>query len=162
MIWGCFSSKATAELLVIHGRMNGSMYREILVMNRQKSATSLGHGRNFMLQHNNDPKHTTKLTKGWFENNGISTLNWPSQSPDLNPIDCPVSWGCRIHWLHLCRGVRPPTPPNECPGYDTKQSDDEVPAVLELWGMRSTPLLPSLPGPLWPGVVAPDRALSMG
>ena len=22
--------------------------------------------------------------------------------------NCPVSWGCRIHWLHLCRGVRPP------------------------------------------------------
>ena len=20
----------------------------------------------------------------------------------------PVSWGCRIHWLHLCSGVRPP------------------------------------------------------
>ena len=73
---------------------------------------------------------------------------------------CPVSWGCRIHWLHLCRGVRPP--PNECPIYDTKQSDGEVPAVLELWGMRSTPSLPLLPGPLWPGVVAPDRALSMG
>ena len=54
------------------------------------------------------------------------------------------------------------TPPNECPGYDTKQSDGEVPAVLELWGMRSTPSLPSLPGPLRPGVVAPDRALSMG
>ena len=51
---------------------------------------------------------------------------------------------------------------NECPGYDTKQSDGEVPAVLELWGMRSTPLLPLLPGPLWPGVVAPDRALYMG
>ena len=54
------------------------------------------------------------------------------------------------------------TPPNECPGYDTELSDGEVPAVLELWGMRSTPSLPSLPGPLWPGVVAPDRALSMG
>ena len=26
--------------------------------------------------------------------------------------------------------------------------------MLELWGMWSTPLLPSLPGPLWPGVVA--------
>ena len=56
--------------------------------------------------------------------------------------------------------VRPP--PNECLEYDTKQSDGEVPAVLELWGMRSTPSLPSLPGPLSPGVVAPDRALSMG
>ena len=34
--------------------------------------------------------------------------------------------------------------------------------MLELCGMRSTPLLPSLPGPLWPGVVAPVRVLSMG
>ena len=79
---------------------------------------------------------------------------------ELCYCDCPISWSCRIHWLHLCRGVRPP--PNECPGYDTKQSDGEVPAVLELWGMRSIPSLPSPPGPLWPGVVAPDRALSMG
>ena len=44
-----------------------------------------------------------------------------------------------------------------CPGYDTKQSDGEVPAVLELWGMRSTPSLPSLPGSLWPSMVAPDK-----
>ena len=28
--------------------------------------------------------------------------------------------------------------------------------MLELWGMRSTPLLPLFPGPLWAGVVAPD------
>ena len=48
--------------------------------------------------------------------------------------------------------------PNECPGYDTKQSDGEVPAMLELWGMQSTPLLPSLLGPLWHGVVAPDKS----
>ena len=34
--------------------------------------------------------------------------------------------------------------------------------MLELWGMRSTHSLPSLPGPLWPGVVAPGRVLSMG
>ena len=53
-------------------------------------------------------------------------------------------------------------PPNECPAYDTKQSDGKVPAVLELWGMQSTPSFPLLPGPLWRGVVAPDRALSMG
>ena len=51
---------------------------------------------------------------------------------------------------------------NECPRYDTKKSDGEVPVMLELWGMRSTPSLPSLPGSLWPGVVAPDRVLSVG
>ena len=52
--------------------------------------------------------------------------------------------------------------PNECPRYDTKQSDSEVSIILKLWEMRSTPSLPSLPGPLWPGVVASDRVLSLG
>ena len=34
--------------------------------------------------------------------------------------------------------------------------------MLELWEMQSTPTLLSLPGPLWPGMVALDRVLSMG
>ena len=77
-------------------------------------------------------------------------------------IFCPVDWGCRIHWLHLCRLVRSPPLPNVCPGYDTKQSDGEVSVMLELWGMQSTPSLPLHSGPLWPGMVAPDSALFMG
>ena len=52
-------------------------------------------------------------------------------------------------------------PPNECPGYETKQSDGEVPVILELSGMRSTLLSLSLPGSLCPGVVALDRVLSI-
>ena len=34
--------------------------------------------------------------------------------------------------------------------------------MLKFWGMWSTPSLPSLPGPLWLGVIAPDKVLSMG
>ena len=76
---------------------------------------------------------------------------------------CPFDWGCRTHRLLLCSRVTPhPTPPNECPGYDAKQSDVEVPVMLELLGMWSTPSLPLLPGPLWLRVVAPDRALLKG
>ena len=104
----------------------------------------------------------------------------------------PVGWGCRIHRLYICRGVRTPTnqcpgydtklhgvvgwdcrmhclylcsgirPPPECPRYDTTQSGGEVPVMLELWGMWSTPSLALLPGPLRPGMVAPYRALSIG
>ena len=48
-------------------------------------------------------------------------------------------------------------PPNDCSEYDTKQSDGEVPVMLELWGMQSTPTLPLLPGLPWTGVVAPDK-----
>ena len=70
----------------------------------------------------------------------------------------PVGWGFRIHRLHPWGGVNLH---NECPGYDTKQFDDKVLVILELWGMRSNPSLSSLPGPLRPGVVAYDRVLSM-
>ena len=45
---------------------------------------------------------------------------------------------------------------SECAGYDTKQSNGEVPVML------STPSLLLFPSPCWPGVLAPDRALSMG
>ena len=84
----------------------------------------------------------------------------------MNPIiftqaNCPISWGCRIHWQLLCRGLRPSSP-NECPGYDIKQYDSEIPVMLELWGIQSVPSLPFLPGPPWPGIIAPDRVLSMG
>ena len=67
--------------------------------------------------------------------------------------DCPVGWGCRIHRLHFT---------NEYPGYEIKQSGGEVPIMLDLWRMQSTPSLPSLPGLLLSGVMAPDGALSMG
>ena len=53
-------------------------------------------------------------------------------------------------------------PTNECLEYEIKQSDGEVPVMLELFGMRNSPSLPSLPGSLWPAVVARDRVLSMG
>ena len=42
----------------------------------------------------------------------------------------------------------------KCPGYDAKQSDGEVPVMLELWGMQSTPLLLSFPGPFCPEMVS--------
>ena len=71
-----------------------------------------------------------------------------------------LGWGCRIHWLYLCRGVRL-LPHNKCPGCNIKQSDGKAP-TLEIWRMWISPSLPLLPGPLWPRVVAPDRVLSMG
>ena len=77
----------------------------------------------------------------------------------LISVASPIGWGCRIHRLHHCRGIRAP---NECPGYDIKQSDGEAPVMLEFWGMQIIPSLPSFPGLLQPKMVAPDGVLSMG
>ena len=55
-----------------------------------------------------------------------------------------------------CRGVRP------SPMSVLFMTLNNLMVMLELRGMLSTPALPLLPGPLWPGMVAPDRALSLG
>uniref|UniRef100_A0A914CZ41 Tc1-like transposase DDE domain-containing protein n=1 Tax=Acrobeloides nanus TaxID=290746 RepID=A0A914CZ41_9BILA len=41
------------------------------------------------LQQDNDPKHVSKLMKRWFRHSrvNIPVIKWPSQSPDLNPIE---------------------------------------------------------------------------
>ena len=60
-----------------------------------------------------------------------------------------------------CTSAERQDPTNRCPEYDTKQSDGEVPVILDLWGMWNTPSLLLLPGLLLLGVVAPDGTLSM-
>ncbi|KAK3517578.1 hypothetical protein QTP70_012564 [Hemibagrus guttatus] len=43
--------------------------------------------RTWVLQQDNDPKHTSKSTSEWLKKNKMKALEWPSQSPDLNPIE---------------------------------------------------------------------------
>lgn len=41
----------------------------------------------WVFQEDNDPKHRSKLVKSWLITNQVKRLDWPSQSPDLNPIE---------------------------------------------------------------------------
>ena len=64
-----------------------------------------------------------------------------------------------VEYTSLQRGT---TPPTSVLDMTLKKSDGVAPVMPEIWEMRSTSLLPSLPGPLCPGVVASDRVLAIG
>ena len=69
--------------------MDGAFYREILNENLFDNANSIM-GRHWVFQQDNDPKHTARDTKKLLSERCPKTpklLNWPSNSPDLNPIE---------------------------------------------------------------------------
>ncbi|KAG2466374.1 TC1A transposase, partial [Polypterus senegalus] len=87
MLWGCFLAAGTGRLFRIKGKMTAAMYRNILDENLLQSALDLRMGQRFIFQQDNDPKHTAKISKEWLQDNSVSVLEWPSQSPDLNLIE---------------------------------------------------------------------------
>ena len=87
MLWGYFSSLGVGKLRVSEGIMDSKMYQEILDENLLPSARVLKLGRSFLFQQDNDPKHMSKSTKAWFHKKKVKVMEWPSQSPDLNPIE---------------------------------------------------------------------------
>ncbi len=67
--------------------MDRVMYCEILARNLIPSVRALKMGRGWVFQRDNDPKHTTRATKEWLRKKHFKVQEWPSQSPDLNPIE---------------------------------------------------------------------------
>ena len=65
--------------------MDSIKYIDILQQNLLKNIED--NCQYFIFQDDNDPKHRAKITKEWKEENNIKSLEWPSYSPDLNPIE---------------------------------------------------------------------------
>ena len=87
MLYGCFSSAGTMKLVRIEEMRDRAKYREILEGNLFQSSRDLRLGQRFTFQQTTDPKHTAKATIEWFKGKYLNVLEWPSQSPDLHPIE---------------------------------------------------------------------------
>ena len=85
MVWGCMCATGVGELHFIEGNMNSNMYCKILQQSIIPSLQKLGCRAVF--QHVNDPKHTSKMTTALLKRLRVKMMDWPSMSPDLNPIE---------------------------------------------------------------------------
>lgn len=86
MVWGCFSWEGVGPIHLIENIMDRFVYKDLL------ETVMLPYAEENMplvwrFQQDNDPKHSSKLVSEWFRDHNLNVVEWPSQSPDLNPIE---------------------------------------------------------------------------
>lgn len=86
MVWGSFSAHGRGNLYFIPQKetVNAVRYRNILA---EKLMTAMTIHGCTIFQQDSAPAHTAKLVKDWLKMKKVSVLEWPGNSPDLNPIE---------------------------------------------------------------------------
>ncbi len=121
MIWGEMSSAGVGPLcFFLKTNVTEPVYQYILEHFMLLSADQLFKDADFIFQQDLAPAHAAKSTKSWLNDHGVGVLDWPENSPDLNPIE--NIWGI------IKRKMRNKRPKNE----------DELKAtVKETWASIS-------------------------
>lgn len=152
MVWSAMSAAGVAPLCFIKDRVNAASYQEILEHFILPSAEKLYGDEDFVFQHDLAPAHSANTTGKWFTDHGITVLNWPANSPDLNPIEQRFSkCGTRT-----TSGTRAPSSGTRRPEQST----------IYLFFSPESPFTRSLPPPphttQHPRVINPHTALAHG
>ena len=88
LVWGAIWYDGKSELVVCEGRTNSAKYIEILKEGLLPIFDSAHVDKNHHLfMKDGAPYHLAKKTQTWHQQNVIQKLWWPSQSPDINPIE---------------------------------------------------------------------------
>jgi len=92
MVWSCMTMNGVGPLIKVERRMDTAQYIQILVQGLLLTidATQLLPGfptpDQLVFQHDNDPKHTSRATKLWLQQQQFKVFEWPANSPGANSI----------------------------------------------------------------------------
>jgi transposase len=89
MFWGCFSTQGVGPLVALEGSQNQHTYKDLLqkylIPEIQVARSQFGVQMTFM--QDNAPCHKARMVMDFLARNRVPMLDWPPQSPDLNPIE---------------------------------------------------------------------------
>jgi hypothetical protein len=89
IVWACMASKGAGRMKIMKGNVTARVYiDEVLASKVKQSAVDIfGDRSDFIFQQDGASCHTAKICQAWFQDNNVKLLDWPGNSPDLNPIE---------------------------------------------------------------------------
>ena len=85
MVWGMMTADGPGTIHRGERSMNSTQYFQVLE-DKMLPVARTKYGSNFFPA-GYSPCHVTKMTRAWFDDHSVRTLNWPPPSPDLSPIE---------------------------------------------------------------------------
>jgi transposase len=93
MVWGCFAGDIKGPLVSFEGVNTAATYIETLKQHlvplieflRDELPQELAN--DIIYQQDNASIHTAKATEKWFKDMAITVMEWPPNSPNMNPIE---------------------------------------------------------------------------
>ena len=116
-VWAGISKKGPTQICIFEGTMDATLFINILQQTLLPFIRSKFSGTTHRFMQDNDPKHTSRAARQFYEEAGINWWKTPPESPDMNPIE--NLW----HELkeYIRREVKPTT------------KDQLVAGILQFW-----------------------------
>ena len=86
MVFGMFSIHGTYPLVRLNTRVNAAIYKNLLVDHVIPNISNSGINDAIFMQ-DNAPCHKAKSVMSYLQQQEFEIMDWPAQSPDLNPIE---------------------------------------------------------------------------
>ena len=95
---GCIIWHGIGTSTAVEGNINAQKYQQILDDNLWPVIAQHFPNDQYIFQDDNAPVHRARSTQELIHRNGITTMSWPAQSPDINIIE--------NIWLHIKRKLQ--------------------------------------------------------
>ena len=86
MVWGMMSAAGVGPIVRVQGTLNADFYKRLLDQHAVPCLQLPSNQRTIFMQ-DNAPCHKARSVLRFLHEEGIEVMDWPAQSPDLNPIE---------------------------------------------------------------------------